>query len=148
MPRGGYQQPSSPAPVSGPGAMSRRTDRGQPIRDPGGLAYGDNQELRTTQQAAPMAQAPQGAPAEPDVPLTAMSPNMHDPTNYPNRSVFNGMPFGPGAGPEALNQPEESAATRSKLNTMLPTLLRAAEGPDVSPEFRRMVAMIRSGSLG
>jgi hypothetical protein len=147
MPRGGYQQPSSPAPVSGPGAMSKRTDRGQPIRDPGGLAYGDNQELRTVQGAAPMSQAP-SAPAPADIPLADMSPNLTDPTNRPGRSVFTGMPFGPGAGPEALASAEPSAATRSKLNNALPTLLRAAESPDVSPEFRRLVAMIRSGSLG
>lgn len=147
MPRGGYQQPSNPAPVSGPGAMSKRTDRGQPIRDPGGLAYGDNQELRTVQGAAPMSQAP-SAPAPADIPLADMSPNLTDPTNHPGRSVFTGMPFGPGAGPEALATGEPSAPTRSKLNNALPTLLRAAESPDVSPEFRRMVAMIRSGSLG
>lgn len=147
MPRGGYQQPSKPAPVSGPGAMSKRTDRGQPIRDPGGLPYGDNQELRTVQGAAPMART-QGPPPPADIPLAEMSPNMHDPTNYPNRSVFTGMPFGPGAGPEALGGQEPAAMTRSKLNTMLPTLLRAAESPDVSPEFRRIVSLIRSGSLG
>ena len=147
MPRGGYQQPSKPAPVSGPGAMSKRTDRGQPIRDPGGLPYGDNQELRTVQQSAPMAQAP-SAPPPADIPLADMSPNLTDPTNYPNRPVFTGMPFGPGAGPEALGGQEPAAPTRSKLNTMLPTLLRAAESPDVSPEFRRLVATIRSGSLG
>lgn len=147
MPRGGYQQPSKPAPVSGPGAMSKRTDRGQPVRNPGGLPYGENQELRTVQQSAPMAQAPSG-PAPADIPLADMSPNLTDPTNYPGRSVFTGMPFGPGAGPEALGQAEPAAATRSKINTMLPTLLRAAESPDVSPEFRRLVALIRSASLG
>jgi hypothetical protein len=127
--------------------MSKRTDRGQPIRDPGGLAYGDNQELRTVQGAATMSAAPE-APAPADIPLAEMSPNLTDPTNHPTRSVFNGMPFGPGAGPEALGSAEPSAPTRSKLNNALPTLLRAAESPDVSPEFRRMVAMIRSGSLG
>lgn len=147
MARGGYQQPSNPAPVSGPGAMSKRTDRGQPIREPGGLAYGENQDLRTTQAAAPMAQAPSG-PAPVDIPLAEMSPNLTDPTNYPNRSVFHGMPFGPGAGPEALGQAEQSSPARAKILRALPTLLRAAESPDVSPEFRRMVSLIRSGSLG
>jgi len=28
MPRGGYRQPNNPAPVSGPGALSQRTDGG------------------------------------------------------------------------------------------------------------------------
>ena len=99
------------------------------------------------QGAATMSQAP-SAPAPADIPLADMSPNLTDPTNHPGRSVFTGMPFGPGAGPEALATGEPSAPTRAKLNNALPTLLRAAESPDVSPEFRRMVAMIRSGSLG
>ena len=44
--RGGYRQPSNPAPVSGPGALSARTDGGagsskQPIRRIPGQAYGE-----------------------------------------------------------------------------------------------------------
>ena len=48
--RGGYRQPSNPAPVSGPGALSARTDGGagnskQPIRRIPGQAYGEQREL-------------------------------------------------------------------------------------------------------
>ena len=49
--KGGYQRPSSPAPVSGPGSMSQRTDGGpsQPIRDMTGGDYGDATEMRDIQ---------------------------------------------------------------------------------------------------
>ena len=54
MPSGGNHPPRQAAAVSGPGALSKRTD-GQPIRDVSGGAYGDRQELRGLQQAAPLA---------------------------------------------------------------------------------------------
>ena len=40
--RGGYRAPSNPAPVSGPGALSQRTDGGatQPATYISGLPYG------------------------------------------------------------------------------------------------------------
>lgn len=76
-------QPNRPAPVSGPGALSRRTDGGpgsatQPLRTPSGGAYGERQALVNQQKAAPLAArngqssssgpgrpAPRGAPPLP-----------------------------------------------------------------------------------
>lgn len=148
--------PANPAPVSGPGPLARRTDGGpgQPIRPITGLPYGDNQDLNTTQAAAPMAAAPgtptgNGAPATPDVPLADMSPNLFDPTNYPQRPVTTGMPFGSGAGPEALSQGGVATGPleKERLMAALPAMLRAAEYPDVSPDFRRIVALVRSSVL-
>lgn len=61
---GGYKQPMNPAPVSGPGALSKRTDGGategmtQPVRAYTGGAYGMNKELRDQQAGAPMAGNP------------------------------------------------------------------------------------------
>ena len=44
MAAGGYQQPTNPAPVSGPGALSKRTDgAGQPAQYMSGLPYGQGQ---------------------------------------------------------------------------------------------------------
>lgn len=57
--RGGYRQPGSPAPASGPGSLARRTDGGpadrQPMRVPPGLDYGERQEVEQIQRGAPMA---------------------------------------------------------------------------------------------
>lgn len=67
MARGGKRTPRNPAPVSGPGSLSQRTDGGpgsqtQPIRVPTGGAYGEATALREAQQAAPLPDR-QGAPA-------------------------------------------------------------------------------------
>lgn len=63
--RGGYQEPSNPAPVSGPGSLSRRTDGGQKIRDIPNAAYGENKDFRQIQQSAPVSQQQGAQPAQP-----------------------------------------------------------------------------------
>ena len=82
---GGYRQPMNPAPVSGPGALSERTDGGavdgmtQPAQRYSGFGYGENLALEEQQSGAPMAAmasfadvTPLSAPtARPDEPLTA-----------------------------------------------------------------------------
>lgn len=76
---GGYKQPINPAPVSGPGALSQRTDGGategmtQPVQQYTGFEYGMNKEINDTQLAQPL--AGDGIPA---VPLTA-------PTQFPDQ---------------------------------------------------------------
>lgn len=105
MARGGYRQPNNPAPVSGPGALSKRTDGGategmtQPAQYISGLGYGKGKETYDTQTAAPM----QGndIPAMPTpqaVPLSA-------PTTRPNEPVTSGIDMGPGPGSEAVRLP-------------------------------------------
>jgi hypothetical protein len=102
-------------PVSGPGPYSQRSDK-QPIRDPGGLPYGDNQALRRQQQAAPMAATPQ-VPAQQVVPLNA-------PTQRPDEPVTAGAARGPGPGPEAI-VPRSSPVSGSPL---VQALQQAAAG--------------------
>ena len=68
--RGGYRQPRNPAAVSGPGALSQRTDGGagstkQPIRVPSGGRYGERKAATEQQAAAPMAT---GGPSVPPPP--------------------------------------------------------------------------------
>jgi len=105
MPRGGYRRPGNPAPVSGPGKFSRRTDGGpqQGAKVAPGGKYGERKQLMEQQQAAPMAgsqKVPNKVPAMdvkplPLTPLTA-------PTQRPDEPMTQGSPFGPGAGMEAL----------------------------------------------
>jgi hypothetical protein len=82
--RGGYRQPNNPAPVSGPGMLSQRTDGGaidgmtQPIQNYTGGAYGNNKSMREQQEGASLYATPEmampnvtplGAPTEfPDEP--------------------------------------------------------------------------------
>ncbi|HVF75485.1 MAG TPA: hypothetical protein VM938_10590 [Acidimicrobiales bacterium] len=92
--RGGSRTPSSPAAVSGPGALSRRTDS-QPVRPVPGGTYGDRKATVEQQQAAPMASAPtpQGAPPQAGpagVPIDPRSIDPFGPTARPNEPLTTG----------------------------------------------------------
>ena len=105
MPRGGYRKPSQPAAVSGPGALSRRTDGGPSEGLPANGQYGYRKATREQMSAAPMAQDFQPTPTPTvDVPLTGM----FAPTERPEEPVTSGSPMGPGPGPEALNLPAQT----------------------------------------
>ena len=120
--QGGYRQPSNPAPVSGPGALSRRTD-GQGARYMSGGAYGEGQELMDLQTSAPMSKAPeQPRMRQPrsgrQVVEEGMRPTpLFAPTERPNEPITAGAPFGPGPGPSAAPtySPASLTATLQKL---------------------------------
>lgn len=109
---GGYRQPDHPAPVSGPGAMSQRTDGGpadrQPVRPlPGGGTegnYGDRKASIELQQGAPVAEAappPTGAgpPGSPPPMPTGPGVDPFGPTRRPDEPVTAGAMLGPGRTP-------------------------------------------------
>ena len=95
--QGGYRKPGNPAPVSGPGALSRRTDG----RVAEGFSYGMNKQINEQAASAPMAKAPQPRPASvskmmsasPLPPVTPITAETMD----PNDPITNGVPVGPGA---------------------------------------------------
>lgn len=102
--QGGYRKPGNPAPVSGPGRLSRRTDGGptQGAKYMGGGQYGESKQLMEQQQAAPMAAAPtRSAPSPKIQPVQAITP-LTAPTQRPDEPLTAGMAFGAGPGPEAL----------------------------------------------
>ena len=141
MPAGGYQKPSNPAPVSGPGAMSKRTD-GQAAQYVSGLPYGEGQELMTTQQAAPMSGSTPGTSGGGGVPLAQMSPDLFSPTDRPDEPVTAGANFGPGPG--MATSGAQPGPTRDRLMAALPVYLRMADSPYASPEFKAFVNAVRS----
>lgn len=148
---GGYQRPTNPAPVSGPGSMSRRTDGGpaQPIREMTGGEYGDSSELRAIQGAAPMAASGvqtqgQSLPVSPSAP--APTP-LGAPTERPDEPVTEGNAFGPGSGPDALSGGLGAGGTSNDpalLRGYLPSLIRLANQPDVPEGFVRFVRHLRT----
>ena len=118
--QGGYRQPTNPAPVSGPGALSQRTDGGAidgmqkpatqaPMYMPG-LGYGKGGENMANQQAAPLAGTPTQPPA-PAIPLSA-------PTMRPNEPITAGVDFGPGPGSEALQVPNMAVSPSHTIRTL------------------------------
>lgn len=101
---------TSPAQVSGPGALSKRTDApGQPIRNLPDPKYGEAGEFAAIQKAAPLAEAPAGptGPAPSDMarqlaqpqaapaPAPRALPGLFDPGD-PSVPVTTGAPLGPG----------------------------------------------------
>jgi hypothetical protein len=128
MPAGGYQPPANPAPASGPGALSQRTDGGpgQPMRALPNARYGENKEFMGLQRAADMAGQPTGAPgASPAGPSPDESVDLSSlvgldaPTTRPTEPVTAGAPIGPGPGPS----PEMPRPQRFTLTDMLANYL-------------------------
>lgn len=90
---GGYKQPSNPAPVSGPGALSQRTDGGaldgqQPNPEYSGFAYGENKNLSSQASAAPMAKSN----------MPSLSMDLSAPTDFPSEPLSAGANYGDGPG--------------------------------------------------
>jgi hypothetical protein len=99
--RGGYRAPSNPAPVSGPGALSQRTDGGptQGAKYISGMPYGQGQETYSNQVAAPMA----GSPFTPmEMPTELMAA-----TQRPNEPITAGIDIGEGPGSSSLRLPNQ-----------------------------------------
>jgi hypothetical protein len=114
---GGYRKPANPAPVSGPGAHSKRTDGSpgskQAISVMPGQDYGQAGQDQAAQQAVRMGGAtplPSPAQAGPggQQGQAPQSPQYEGgdfgaPSSRPDEPVTAGAPVGPGPGPEALN---------------------------------------------
>ena len=96
--QGGYRQPANPAPASGPGALSQRTDGSptQPATYISGLPYGQGQQTYDNQVAAPM--AGNTVPQMAGIDVTPLSA----PTQFPDEPGTAGIDRGPGVGPQAM----------------------------------------------
>lgn len=146
MASGGYRQPSSPAPVSGPGALSKRTDGGpgQPVRAPSGGAYGERKELEQLQQAAPLSASPGGdVGAPPPVDVTEGLIGFGEPSQMPDEPVTAGAGLGAGPGLEALGLPNQPADDIKRLLPYLPVLEHMANQPGASTAARNLVRALK-----
>lgn len=140
MAQGGYQAPRKPAPVSGPGSLSRRTDGpGQPTRDLPNAGYGEAQDFADIQAGAKMSRAQ----------MPSVTP-LDAPTSRPDEPVTAGSPSGPGAGPESIgigmNNREQSAVDTRQIAQYLPSLERLANSPGVPTGFVRFVKYVRENA--
>ena len=145
MARGGYQRPSNPAPVSGPGALSRRTDGapGQGIKSLPNAGYGENKEFRDIQQGAPMQSAQPQMPSAPMPKVTGLGAM----TERPNEPITTGIPLGPGAGPEVLGKVDSSEKNIQDLQALadyLPQFERYANSGSSSNMMKSFVKYLRS----
>ena len=158
--KGGYQAPANPAPVSGPGRLSARTDgtaaykAQQAERYIAGMPnWGDGQDMMQIQSGAPMAATPsaqpgspsqmaqaaqqqgqaQGQPQQPVTPLSA-------PTQRPNEPVTQGAALGPGAGTNILGLPAMNMNNGG--TTAKQTVQTLAAHPDASPELKNLADLL------
>lgn len=146
MARGGYRQPGNPAPVSGPGALSQRTDGGpsQPVRTPSGGAYGERQQLEQLQQAAPLSASPGGdAGGAPPADLTEGLIGLGEPSQLPDEPVTAGAAAGLGPGLEALGLPNQPSEDMKRLIQCLPVLEHMANQPGASKAARNLVRQLK-----
>ena len=101
MARGGKRTPRKPAAVSGPGALSKRTDggAGQPIRAATDQPYGARQATEGAQAAAPLAvgggpppSAPMGGPGGAGGTASPLPPiDVFGATGRPNEPMTAGL---------------------------------------------------------
>lgn len=146
---GGYRKPTHPAPVSGPGALSRRTDGGpQAIRDLPNAKYGENTAFRAAQQAAPMSggMAPAGGAPMMGPDLSGIVP-MGAPSQRPSEPITAGMPFGPGPGSSTMAPGRMTPEQADRLRSYLPVLILLASQDDADPSTKQFVRQLR-GELG
>ena len=113
-------------PVSAPGAMSTRTDK-QPIRDIPSSYYGEGQELRDIQAAAPMAATPPPSTVE-----------LFAPTQRPDEPITSGVDYGPGVGSDALtvNTPDYKQGT-----SITQTLQKIAAASPQDPRVQSLLQL-------
>jgi hypothetical protein len=115
MEPGGYRKPNNPAPVSGPGALSQRTDGGptQPATYISGLPQGQGQQNYDNQVAAPMIGNP-----FPQESLADLTPLLA-PTSRKDEAITSGVDIGDGPGSMALGKlPMQEPTVKDVIRTL------------------------------
>jgi len=143
--RGGYRAPRNPAPVSGPGSLSRRTDGGpgdrQPIRRLPNARYGESREFESIQAGAPLPERQQ--PEAPQMDRSMLIPFTAD-SARPDEPVTAGADAGEGPGSEILGLLGNPDANIAAIVKYLPLLEHMASRPHASPETRALIRRIKA----
>lgn len=151
---GGYRAPAKPAAVSGPGNLSRRTDGGPgakkaPIAQLPNAGYGEQQEFRSIQQGAPIAQAAKPNPASPGgAPVSVTPPPLDAPSQRQGEPVTSGVDAGLGPGSDSLPLFDPSSMAADDIRyalKYLPTLQYMVDStPNASPATRMLIKYLRA----
>ena len=152
MPSGGNHPPATPATVSGPGALSQRTDGNAPsqaARYIAGGDYGSGGQM-AIQQGAPMAAsgAPGSAPASASaqgMPAQQGSPvvQLTEPTQRPDEPVTSGADAGPGPSSDVLRLAPQAQMGGGSAASVIQNL---AAHPDASPGLKTLAALMPKSS--
>lgn len=141
MTSGGYHPPANPAQVSGPGALSRRTDQPQPMMNLSNPKYGEQQDFQSIQAGAPMSAPSGGAP---QMPAGMPAPTgLAEPSQVPGQPVTAGASMGAGPGTEALNLPSDSRENLRKMyGPILPALIVESQSRYATQQMKDAVAAL------
>jgi hypothetical protein len=136
--------------VSGPGALSRRTDRGpaQKLRELPDADYGEQAVYQDLQKGAPLAQDPNGGlPPEAQAAQAAASQVIPfgEGSQQPGVPVTDGAAAGAGAGVEALGLPNQPQEDLTRLLPYLPVLEFMSGQPGSSWAMRNVVRKLKAG---
>lgn len=150
---GGARTPNRPAPVSGPGRLSQRTDGGpqQTQARMSGMPYGENSDFMDIQSSAPLAAAPsvsntRARNTSPTGQSAAATP-LFSPTQRPDEPITAGSIVGPGDGPAVPENPGMSATNASDaqlIGRYLPGLMQSASSANAPEGFVRFVRHLRN----
>jgi len=143
--RGGYRKPRRPAPTSGPGALSRRTDGGPSNPTQGSMVapggeYGSRKEMESLQGSAPM-QGGGGA-----TPSAASLTPLNAPTARPEEPVTAGADAGPGVGMQAAGIATDMQGDLAALKPIVYSLEMMANLPGSNPSTRAFVRRLKAQS--
>lgn len=144
MASGGYHPPANPAQVSGPGALSRRTDSPQPAMNLSNPKYGEQADFQAIQQGAPM-QAPAGppTPGSGGQPVSLPTP-INAPSARPGEPVTAGADAGMGPDSSALQlpSPDDRETLRKQFGPILGALIRESQSPFATQAQKDSVAAL------
>lgn len=136
----GYNRPANPAVVSGPGALSRRTDGHVSKMQLPDANYGENADFQEIQSGASM-----NAPASPTV---SVAPNpgpqvvgLGEPSQMPDEPVTAGAEYGSGPGPDVLGL-DPNATDLEQYGKYMPYLLRLANDPNTAKSTRTAIRLL------
>ena len=133
---GGARTPANPAAVSGPGALSQRTDGGPAQMLASGGEYGSRKDMAEIQSGAAML-PPGGAPEAPSMTRDMLTP-LDAPTGRPAEPLTAGMNSVPNLQPSQMDE-----GTRERMLSALPVLAWLASQPKASEQTRQFFRQIR-----
>lgn len=146
---GGKRTPRNPAPVSAPGALSRRTDGGPQQTNPrmSGMPYGENQDFEEMQSSAPMSAAPTAKRAggrAKAAPQGMSATPLFAPTSRPDEPITAGASFGPGETPASNSFNTDYDDDMSTIKQYIPDLETAMKFPNTPKTFIALVNYLKN----
>lgn len=149
---GGPRTPAHPAPVSGPGNLSKRTDGGpakQSIQSLPDAGYGEQAQFRSDQQGAPITKVePPSGGAPGAAPSGPLPPPLDAPTTRSGEPVTAGVDAGAGPGSDSLGLFDPSNMAAEDVRYMLaylPTFQYMVDSdPRANTSTRALVRYLRS----